>query len=108
MELLVAKLGLLLEAQTDKIAGMLFLIVALSYGSLFLLSGYGSADSSLVGVVAFFFNHWGRDCHNGGFFSEDNDGGRQEKGTLMPQRNPTWVFRSAAKRAEKCSIREGS
>ena len=39
MELLVAKLGLLLEAQTDKIAGMLFLIVALSYGSLFLLGG---------------------------------------------------------------------
>jgi hypothetical protein len=39
MELLVAKLGLLLEAQTDRIAGMLFLIVALSYGSLFLLGG---------------------------------------------------------------------
>jgi putative superfamily III holin-X len=39
MELMVAKLGLLLEAQTDKIAGMLFLIVALSYGSLFLLGG---------------------------------------------------------------------
>jgi hypothetical protein len=34
MELLVAKLGLLLEAQTDKMAGVLFLIVALSYGSL--------------------------------------------------------------------------
>jgi hypothetical protein len=41
MELLVAKLGLLLEAQTDKItgAGVLLLIVALSYGSLFLLGG---------------------------------------------------------------------
>ena len=39
MELLVAKLGLLLEAQTAKIAGVLFLIVALSYGSLFLLGG---------------------------------------------------------------------
>jgi Putative Actinobacterial Holin-X, holin superfamily III len=39
MKLLVAKLGLLLEAQTDKIAGVLFLIVALSYGSLFLLGG---------------------------------------------------------------------
>ena len=39
MELLGAKLGLLVEAQTDKMAGMLFLIVALSYGSLFLLGG---------------------------------------------------------------------
>ena len=39
MELLVAKLRLLPEARTDKIAGMLFLIVALSYGSLFLLRG---------------------------------------------------------------------
>jgi hypothetical protein len=39
MELVVAKLGLLLEAQTDKIAGMVFLVVALSYGSLFLLGG---------------------------------------------------------------------
>jgi VIT1/CCC1 family predicted Fe2+/Mn2+ transporter len=39
MELLVAKLGLLLEAQTDKIAGTLILVVALSYGSLFLLVG---------------------------------------------------------------------
>ena len=39
MELLVAKLGLLLEAQTDKIAATLILVVALSYGSLFLLVG---------------------------------------------------------------------
>jgi CheY-like chemotaxis protein len=39
MELLVAKLGLLLEAQTDKITGVLFLIVALSYGSLVVLGG---------------------------------------------------------------------
>ena len=41
MELLVAKLGLLLEAQTDKItgAGVLLLIVALSYGSLVVLGG---------------------------------------------------------------------
>jgi Putative Actinobacterial Holin-X, holin superfamily III len=39
MELLVAKLGLLLEAQTDKIAGTLILVVALSYGSVFLLVG---------------------------------------------------------------------
>jgi hypothetical protein len=31
MELWVAKLGLLLEAQTDKMTGGLFLIVALSY-----------------------------------------------------------------------------
>jgi hypothetical protein len=39
MELLVAKLGLLIELQTDKIAGVLFLVVALSHGSLFLLAG---------------------------------------------------------------------
>jgi hypothetical protein len=39
MELLVAKLGLLLEAQTDKITGVLFLIVALSYGSLVVQGG---------------------------------------------------------------------
>jgi hypothetical protein len=71
MELLVAKLGLLLEAQTDKIAGMLFLIVALSYGSLFLL-----------GLVAFFFDHWCGDCHGRGFLSDDDEGSRQEKGSL--------------------------
>ena len=29
-----------------------------------------------VGVVAFFFDHWGHDCHSGGFLSEDNDSGR--------------------------------
>src|SRR5271166_6139681 len=39
MELLVVKLGLLLEAQTDKIAAVLILVVALLYGSLFLLVG---------------------------------------------------------------------
>jgi Putative Actinobacterial Holin-X, holin superfamily III len=39
MEILETKLGLLLEAQTNKIAGMLLLVVALSYGSLFLLGG---------------------------------------------------------------------
>ena|ERR1700691_2459708 len=39
MELLVLKLGLLLEAQTDKIAGVVILVVALSYGASFLLVG---------------------------------------------------------------------
>jgi hypothetical protein len=39
IELLESRLGMLLEVQTDKIAGMLFLLVALSYGSLFLLGG---------------------------------------------------------------------
>ena len=39
MELLVAKLGLLLEAQTDKITGVLILVGALLYGSLFALGG---------------------------------------------------------------------
>ena len=39
MEILETKLGLLLEAQANKIAGMLLLVVALSYGSLFLLGG---------------------------------------------------------------------
>jgi Putative Actinobacterial Holin-X, holin superfamily III len=39
MELLVAKLGLLLEAQTDKITGVLILVGALLYGSAFLLGG---------------------------------------------------------------------
>jgi hypothetical protein len=39
MEILETKLGVLLEAQTNKIAGMLLLVVALSYGSLFLLGG---------------------------------------------------------------------
>jgi hypothetical protein len=39
MELLIAKLGLLLEAQTDKITGVLFLILALSYESLVVRGG---------------------------------------------------------------------
>jgi hypothetical protein len=39
MELLEVTLKRLIEAQTDKIVGMLFLLVALSYGSLFLFSG---------------------------------------------------------------------
>jgi len=39
MELLVAKLGLLLEAQTDKITGVPILVGALLYGSLFALGG---------------------------------------------------------------------
>src|ERR1700724_2609207 len=39
MELLEGTLKRLIEAQTDKIVGMLFLLVALSYGSLFLFSG---------------------------------------------------------------------
>ena len=39
IELLESKARILLESQVDKIAGMLFLIVALSYGSLFLLGG---------------------------------------------------------------------
>jgi Putative Actinobacterial Holin-X, holin superfamily III len=39
MELLVAKLGLLLEAQTDKITGVLILVGALLYGSVFVLGG---------------------------------------------------------------------
>jgi|ERR1700720_2239927 hypothetical protein len=39
MELLEVTLKRLIEAQTDKIVGMLFLLVALSYGSLFLLGG---------------------------------------------------------------------
>jgi hypothetical protein len=39
MDLLVAKLGLLLEAQTDKITGVLILVGALLYGSVFLLGG---------------------------------------------------------------------
>jgi Putative Actinobacterial Holin-X, holin superfamily III len=37
--LLEARLGLLVKAQTDKIAGMLLLVVVLSYGSLFVLGG---------------------------------------------------------------------
>jgi Putative Actinobacterial Holin-X, holin superfamily III len=39
VELLVAKLGLLLEAQTDKITGVLILVGALLYGSVFVLGG---------------------------------------------------------------------
>jgi hypothetical protein len=39
MELLEVRLQRLIEAQTDKIAGMLFLVVAAAYGSLFLLGG---------------------------------------------------------------------
>jgi len=39
MEILETELGVLLEAQTEKIAGMVFLVVALAYGSLFLLGG---------------------------------------------------------------------
>ena len=39
IELLESKTRTLLESQVDKIAGMLFLLVALSYGSLFLLGG---------------------------------------------------------------------
>jgi hypothetical protein len=39
MDLLETKLGLLLDAQTDKIAGMVFLIAALIYGALFFSVG---------------------------------------------------------------------
>jgi hypothetical protein len=39
MELLEVMLKRVIEAQTDKIVGMLFLLVALSYGSLFLFGG---------------------------------------------------------------------
>jgi hypothetical protein len=39
IELLEVTLKRLIEAQTDKIAGMVFLLVALTYGSLFLLGG---------------------------------------------------------------------
>jgi hypothetical protein len=41
-----------------------------------------AAHPSLVGVVAFFLDRWGRYCYSGEFLSEDNDSGRQEKGTL--------------------------
>jgi hypothetical protein len=39
IELLEATFKRLIEAQTDKIVGMVFLLVALVYGSLFLLGG---------------------------------------------------------------------
>jgi uncharacterized membrane protein len=39
IELLEATLKRLIEVQTDKIVGMLFLLIALIYGSLFLLGG---------------------------------------------------------------------
>jgi hypothetical protein len=39
MELLNTRLRMLLEAETDKIAGVVTLLVALSHGSLFLLGG---------------------------------------------------------------------
>jgi len=39
IELLETKLKRLIEAQVDNVAGMLVLVVALSYGSLFLLGG---------------------------------------------------------------------
>jgi len=39
IQLLEATLKRLIEAQTDKITGMLVLVVALTYGSLFLLGG---------------------------------------------------------------------
>ena len=39
IQLLDASLRRLIEAQTDKITGMLVLVVALTYGSLFLLGG---------------------------------------------------------------------
>jgi uncharacterized membrane protein YgcG len=39
IQLLEATLKRLIEAQTDKIAGMLVLVAALTYGSLFLLGG---------------------------------------------------------------------
>jgi hypothetical protein len=39
MELLEVRLKRLIEAQTDKVVGMLFLFVALSYGFLFLFGG---------------------------------------------------------------------
>jgi len=39
MELFEVRLQRLIEAQTEKIAGILFLLVAVAYGSLFLLGG---------------------------------------------------------------------
>jgi len=39
IELLEASLGRLIQAQTSKIVGMLFLLVAVIYGSFFLLGG---------------------------------------------------------------------
>jgi Putative Actinobacterial Holin-X, holin superfamily III len=39
MDLLETKLALMLDAQTDKIAGMVFLVAALTYGALFLSVG---------------------------------------------------------------------
>lgn len=81
MELLVAKLGLLLEAQTDKIAGMLFLIVASSTDLCFCWGGYCSSNSSMGGM-ALFFDHWCRDCHSRAVLSDDDEGGHREKGSL--------------------------
>jgi hypothetical protein len=39
MELFESKLRLMIEAQTDKITGVVVLVVALGYGAFFLLSG---------------------------------------------------------------------
>ena len=45
IQLLEATLKRLIEAQTDKITGMLVLVVALTYGSLFLLGGVAARIS---------------------------------------------------------------
>jgi hypothetical protein len=39
-------------------------------------------------VVAFFFDHWCRDRHSRGFLSDDDEGGRQEKGSLSAIADP--------------------
>ena len=82
MELLVAKLGLLLEAQTDKDnrradprRGAVVRICVCA-------GRYCSVAPSLDSVVAFFFDHWDRGRHSRGFVSDDDEGGRQKKGNL--------------------------
>jgi hypothetical protein len=63
MELLVAKLGLLLEAQTDKITGVRGTVVRICVCA----GRFCSVAPSLDSVVAFFFDHWDRGRHSRGF-----------------------------------------
>src|SRR5438105_12073968 len=52
IQLLDASLSRLIEAQTDKITRMLVLVVALTYGSLFLLRGIVLLNPCVAGMVA--------------------------------------------------------
>jgi hypothetical protein len=97
MELLVAKLGLLLEAQTDKITGVRGAVVRICVCA----GRFCSVAPSLDSVVAFFFDHWDRGRHSRGFVSDDDEGGRQKKGNLRAVAAPYMGVLFRRERAEK-------